>query len=160
MSVASDALTHLVSLLEGRVDPEPPRGIDADKFVFTELDQELTFAAASDSPYPFGLLSPEKNQPLDTPSNVSGTYVFRGQQIPLWVAYTYDEHNHLERRQEMLDDEKTIHRCLSDPLSWLDVEGIGIVDVDDVEFQDDEEARVMFMVITVRFAIREYYGDE
>lgn len=157
MSVAATCLTHLVSLLEGQASPAPHRGIDTDRFRHVELDQELTYAAGTGRPYPLGLSDIRKYQPLDTPSTVSGDHVWRGQEFDLWVSYSYDDHDRLARHQEVLDDEMMIHRCLSDPCSWLAVEGVGVVDVDRGEIRDLTEDRIFLLLITIRMALREDY---
>ena len=159
MSVASEVLTHLASLLEGEVSPAPPRSIPIGRFQRTEAERNLTVASASDRPYPFGVFEPSKGQPLNVPSNVSGTHVWRGQGVTLWVAYSFDEHEQLARRQEILDDEKAIHRCLSDPLSWLSVSGVGVVEVDSGRIDEIEDERLMILSITVNFTLREDYEN-
>jgi len=154
MSAASALVTRLRQLLEGAT---VPRAIPRGRLRWTDLDQDLTPAAATGRPYPCGIGPPRKYQPMTTPSQVSGSHVWRGQEIVLWVAYGYDDHDRTKRHQELLDDEVMIHRCLSDPLSWL-VDGIGIVEADDATVDDDEESRIWVLAIRIRASLREDYS--
>ena len=158
MTVASDVIDRLIALMEGTASPAPSRAITQGRFVHTELDQDMTLAAGVNRPYPFGLLDPRKYQPLGTPSTVAASHVWRGQDLLLWVAYSYDEHDRTARYQEVLDDEVTIHRCLSDPMSWLAVTGAGIVEADEGDVQDDSDNRLFILAINVRFTLRESYA--
>jgi len=159
---ASPILAHIIRQLEGRRPPSP-RGADTDRvprnrFVFTEFDDELAFEAESARPYSVGLLSPSDCPVPEGYSDIEDVYAWQGQQVSIVVAYTYNEHVPIERRSERQrernNDEQLVRRCLSGPFAWL-IDGVGIVDVDDeVEFQDDDEAPVMFSIITVRIFTR------
>ena len=153
MAAASALIDRLKALLEGTAaSPVPRRTIPTGRFRWVELDQDQVLAAATGRPYPCGVLEPRKYQPMETPSEVAADHVWRGEGVVLWIAYAYDEHDRTERMQEILDDEVTVHRCLSDPLSWL-VDGIGIVGVDEADIRDDTETRLLVLTIDVRAEI-------
>lgn len=121
-------LDHLVILLEGTAD-SVDRSVPKKRFRHSKAPIELSLQAAARAPYPFNLDDFGWSSPFDEEANVAGVEVWRAIAFSIRIGYADKPHEQLEMQKKFAEDSYVIHRCLSDPDSWLAATGFSKVSV-------------------------------
>jgi hypothetical protein len=112
--VLTGILDHLVTLLEGTAT-SITRSVPERRFEHVPFEVEAALANSAEGPYPF-----EVQVIRTTPRelNCAGDHQYFTADVQIRIGYAQALHDQADRQDDLLEDQRVILRCLTDPDSW------------------------------------------
>ncbi|MCP3973185.1 MAG: hypothetical protein GY720_01690 [bacterium] len=155
LTVLGGLADRLVALLHGAsVD----RSLAASRLLFTPYNPNTQWAASAIEPFPFEVVDGGPFKPLDKPSTMSATQIWKGHTLIVRIGFTPQPHAAFERMQQIQEMDADIYRTLQDPTSWTGTTGFAGVDLsedggdineEDVEGSDEKGTPAVMWVLEI-----------